>query len=141
MKKILKKIFPPKFKNYWDKNKNSKNYDETLKFITENFINSKSYKFVSNQWHLLNINDFKSLKNNGLDKYGSEISTHYFTFLDYHDEHIKNLYYNFDNQKRIDINVNIFKKQNNLNYKTSITYNMLCLLLFENLKLSKNFIT
>ena len=139
MKKILKKIFPLKFKDYWDKHKNSKNYDETLKFITENFINSKSYKFVSNQWHLLNINDFKSIKNNGLKKYGSEISTHYFTFLDYEDEHIKNLYNNFDNGKLIDHRVNIFKKQKNLNFKTSVTYNMLCLLLFENLKLSKCF--
>ena len=139
MKNILKKIFPLKFKDYWDKHKNSKNYDETLKFITENFINSKSYKFVSNQWHLLNINDFKSIKNNGLKKYGSEISTHYFTFLDYEDEHIKNLYNNFDNGKLIDHRVNIFKKQKNLNFKTSVTYNMLCLLLFENLKLSKCF--
>ena len=139
MKNILKKIFPLKFKDYWDKHKNSKNYDESLKFITENFINSKSYKFVSNQWHLLNINDFKSIKNNGLKKYGSEISTHYFTFLDYEDEHIKNLYNNFDNGKLIDHRVNIFKKQKNLNFKTSVTYNMLCLLLFENLKLSKCF--
>ena len=82
MKKILKKIFPTKFKSYWDKHKNNGNYDETLKLITENFINSESYKFVSNQWHLLNINDFESPKNNGLSRYGSEISTHYFTFLD-----------------------------------------------------------
>jgi len=139
MKKVLNKIFPPQFKTYWGKHKNSGNYDETLKFITESFINSKSYKFVSNQWHLLNINDFKSLKNNGLSKYGSEISTHYFTFLDYHDEHIKNLYKNLDSQKQVNIDVNIFKKHNNLNYKTSVTYNILCLLLFENLKLSKYF--
>ena len=139
MKKILRKIFPLKFKDYWDKHKNSKNYDKTLRFITENFINSQSYKFVSNQWHLLNINDFKSLNINGLEKYGSEISTHYFTFLDYADEHIKNLYNKFNNQNLISHSINIFKKQNNLDYKTSITYNMLCLLLFENLKLSKCF--
>mgnify|MGYP001272423854 CR=1 FL=1 len=36
MKKILKKLFPVKFKSYWEKHKNSDNYDETLKFITEN---------------------------------------------------------------------------------------------------------
>ncbi len=139
MKKILKKIFPLEFKDYWNKHKDSKNYDKTLKFITENFINSKSYKLVSNQWHLLNINDFESLKNNGLNKYGSEISTHYFTFLDYNDEHTKKLYNSFDDQKLLNHRVNIFKKQNNLDYKTSLTYNMLCLLLFVNLKLSKNF--
>ena len=92
MKKILKKIFPQKFDNFWHQNKDSSNFDKTLKFITESFINSKSYQFVSNQWHLLNINDFKSIKENRLNKYGSEISTHYFTFLDYNNEHLKNLF-------------------------------------------------
>ena len=139
MKKILKKLFPLKFEDYWKKHKNSKNYDETLRLITENFIKSKSYKFVSNQWHLLNINDFQSLKINGLNKYGSEIATHYFTFLNYEDEHIKNLYNNLNNQKQINNRINIFKKQNNLNYKISLSYNILCLLLFENLKNSKFF--
>ena len=115
MKKILKKIFPTKFKSYWDKHKNNGNYDETLKLITENFINSESYKFVSNQWHLLNINDFESLKNNGLSRYGSEISTHYFIFLDYDDDHTKKLYNDFNNQKLIDQRVNIFKKTENIN--------------------------
>ena len=42
MKKILKKIFPEKFKSYWDKNKNNSNFDDNIKFITENFINSKN---------------------------------------------------------------------------------------------------
>lgn len=139
MKKILKKLFPLRFEDYWNKNKNSDNYDKTLRFITENFIKSKSYKFVSNQWHLLNINDFKSLKDKGLESYGSEISTHYFTFLNYEDEHIRNLYNNLDSQKQVSKNINILKKQNNLGYKTSINYNILCLLLFENLKHSKFF--
>ena len=106
MKKIFRKLFPLKFEDYWNKNKNSENYDKTLRFITENFIKSKSYKFVSNQWHLLNINDFKSLKDKGLENYGSEISTHYFTFLNYEDEHIRNLYNNLDSQKQVSKNIN-----------------------------------
>ena len=139
MKKILKKIFPEKFKPYWDKNKDNSNFDDTLRFITENFINSKSYSLVSNQWHLLNINDFESIKNNGLTKYGSEISTHYFTFLDYSNEHIKNLFKDLDYNKNINYNLNILKKHNNLDHKTSIVYNLLCLLLFEKLKKSQSF--
>ena len=137
MKKVLNKIFPRKFKPYWDKNKNSLNFDDTLKFITENFVNSKSYKFVSNQWHLLNINDFESIKKNGLSRYGSEISTHYFTFLDYNDEHIKNLFKNINNENNISYQINLLKKHSNLDNKTSLIYNLLCLLLYENLKLSK----
>ena len=139
MKKIINKIFPQRFKAFWDKYKNNSNYDDALKFITENFINSKSYKFVSNQWHLLNIKDFDSIKNNGLDKYGSEISTHYFTFLDYKDEHIQNLFQNFNDKKNVDHSVNILKKQNNLDHKTSLNYNLLCLMLYENFKNSQNF--
>jgi putative sugar O-methyltransferase len=139
MKKILNKLFPKKFKPYWNKNKNSDKFDDTLKFITENFVNSNSYKFVSNQWHLLNINDFESIKKNGLNKYGSEISTHYFTFLDYSDEHIRNLFKSIKNINNISYQADILKKQSNLDNKTSLTYNLLCLILYENLKLSKCF--
>jgi putative sugar O-methyltransferase len=139
MKKILSKIFPRKFKSYWNKNKNSEKFDDTLKFITENFVNSNSYKYVSNQWHLLNINDFESIKKNGLSKYGSEISTHYFTFLDYSDEHIKNLFKFIENKDNVSYQADILKKHSNLDNKTSLIYNLLCLLLYENLKRSKCF--
>jgi putative sugar O-methyltransferase len=137
MKKIFNKLFPKKFKPYWDRNKNTGKFDDTLKFITENFVNSDSYKFVSNQWHLLNINDFESLKKNGLNKYGSEISTHYFTFLDYNEEHIKNLFKIINNKNNVSYQTNVFKKHSNLDHKTSLIYNLLCLLLYENLKHSK----
>ena len=132
-------FFTDNFKKFWKKNKNSKNFDKDLRFITEKFINSNSYNFVSNQWRKLNINDYKTIQKYGLTKYGSKISTHYFTFAEYLDEHLENLLSQKFNQKKIKLNSNIFKKQKEFNYKYSLNYNILCLLLFERLKKSKVF--
>ncbi len=134
MKKIFKNFFLKKFKSYWKDIQNKDEFDDTLKNITENFINSESYSYVSNQWHILNINDYESLRINGLKKYGSEISTHYFTFLDYHDDHLKNLFKEIDNNMILNSKIDIFKKQKNIDLKTSFNYNILCWLLYENLK-------
>ena len=137
--KYLRMFFTDNFKKFWKKNKNSKNFDKDLRFITEKFINSNSYNFVSNQWQKLNINDYKTIQKYGLTKYGSKISTHYFTFGEYLDEHLENLVSQKFNQKKIKLNSNIFKKQKEFNYKYSLNYNILCLLLFERLKKSKVF--
>ncbi len=132
-------FFTDNFKKFWKKNKSSKNFDKDLKFITEVFIKSSSYDFVSKQWQKLNINDYKTIKEHGLTKYGSKISTHYFTFAEFQDEHLENLLSKKFDQKKIKLNSNIFKKQKEFNYKYSINYNILCLLLFEKLKKSKVF--
>lgn len=134
MKKIFQKIFPKKFGKFWKKVRNDKNFDKDLKFISDTFINSKSYNFVSNQWHLLNIISYQSILKNGLKNYGSEISTHFFTFIDFKNEYIKNLFDQIDKNQILSIRSDIFKKQNNFDYKNSVTYNYLCLLLYENLK-------
>ena len=64
MKKILKKIFPKKFGAYWNKIRLHENIDEDLRFISDKFIKSESYNYVSNQWHLWNISDYKTIINN-----------------------------------------------------------------------------
>lgn len=132
-------FFKDNFKEFWKKNKNSKNFDQELRFITETFIKSNSYSFVSNQWQKFNINDYKTIKEYGLTKYGSKISTHYFTFAEYGDEHLENLISKKFDKKIIKFNSSIFKKQKEFNYKYSLNYNILCLLLFEKLKKSKVF--
>ena len=137
MKKILQKAFPKKFGSFWKKFRNSANFDDELKFISDLFIESESYNYVSNQWHILNIISYESILKNGIEKYGSEISTHYFTFNDYKSEYLKNLFKNIDDSKIINLKTDIFKKQDNFDYKNSILYNYLCLLLYENLKLTE----
>ena len=66
MKKFLDKIFPKRFGDYWQKIKGSVNIDNNLRHITNSFINSKSYKLVSNYWHVLNIENYKSLSKFGM---------------------------------------------------------------------------
>lgn len=135
MLKLIKGILPQRFGNYWKQIKNKNNFNKDLINFTEKFIKSNSYKFVSNQWHLLNISDYNSIKDHGLDKYGSHISTHYFTFMNNYDyEHLKNLFINLNDNEVLNLKSNIYKRHNSFDYKTSINYNLLCLLLFENLK-------
>ena len=66
--KFINRLFPKRFDKYWKKIENSKDIDDTLRYITNNFIKSKSYKLVSNYWHLLNINNYKSLSLFGITK-------------------------------------------------------------------------
>ena len=80
MKRILNKIFPKKFANYWKKIEKSENIDDDLRHITNSFISSKSYKLVSNYWHVLNINNYEALSKLGIKKYGSSIAKNYYTF-------------------------------------------------------------
>ncbi len=139
MKKFFQNLVNKNFKSYWKHARESEKFDKELKYISDYFINSKSYNFVSKQWQILNILDYKSIAKNGLDNYGSDISTHYFTFMEFTSDHLRNLFENIENNSLLNLKSNILKKQKNFDYKTSINYNLLCLLLFENLKKKSSF--
>ena len=134
MKKILNKIFPRKFDKYWKKIESSENIDNSLRHITNSFINSKSYKLVSNYWHLLNIRNYKTLSMFGMKKYGSTIARNYYTFTEVYDEWFDTAVNNLkDTPFKID-SVEAFKKQDGFTLRESVSYNYLCYLLFYNLK-------
>ncbi len=134
MKKIFKSLFAQNFKSYWKKASIEKKFDSDLTFISDQFVDSDSYKFVSKQWELLNIHDYESIGKDGLENYGSTISTHYFTFMEYSSVHINNLFKSINSEIIFNLNSNILKKHTNFDYKTSLNYNLLCVLLYENLK-------
>ena len=133
-KKILQKIYPKNFHKHWNILKKSKNpnLDQDLKFLTDSFIGSKSYKFVSNFWHLLNIASYDELSKNGISKFGSTIAGTYFTFKVFEEEHIKESIDKIKN-KNINFSADIFKIHNNFSYKESLNYNLICLILFYNI--------
>ena len=136
--KIFNQIFPKKFDNYWKSIKNSESIDPNLKFITNSFINSKSYEFVSNYWHIINIGNYETLYKQGIKKYGSTIAKNYYTFSDISgDDIIARAIDNLkNNNNSIEAKVSdFFKKQDGFNFKESIIYNYFCFLLFYNLKL------
>ena len=138
--KFINRFFPKRFDKYWKKIKDSKDIDDTLRYITNNFIKSKSYKLVSNYWHILNIANYKSLSMFGIKKYGSTIARNYYTFTKiYHDEWFDETVNNLkDSPFKID-SIEIFKKQDGFTLEESISYNYLCYLLFYNLKKTVNF--
>jgi putative sugar O-methyltransferase len=131
LKNFYLRIFPSRFGNYWDKIKDNKKFDDDIKEITNIFVKSPSYNYVSNFWHILNIKNYKQLLEKGLEYYGSTVATNYFTFVDFEEEYMFNL---LKNPPILNFEVDIFKKQNNFSYKQSFIYNYLCLLLYFILK-------
>ena len=139
MSKFFQKIFPQRFHKFYEKIRNNETLDKDLIYISDIFIKSKSYKTVSNMWHILNIDDYKNISNNGLKKLGRITFGHYFNFYNYNQEHLKNLVKSFNEKEIINIKSNIFKKHENLNFKESCDYNFLLILLYFNLKKSEYF--
>ena len=138
--KFINRFFPKRFDKYWKKIEDSKDVNDTLRYITNNFIKSKSYKLVSNYWHVLNIANYKSLSMFGVKKYGSTIARNYYTFTKiYHDEWFDETINNLkDTPFKID-SIEVFKKHDGFTLEESISYNYLCYLLFYNLKKTDNF--
>ena len=131
LKKIIYKFKKKKtnFNLYW-KNLKKNLLPQKLVYITNLFLKSDSYNYVSNFWHFLNIKNFdqlinhnsidsekansKKTDNESIKNYASTIALNYFTFLDTNENLIKNTYENV-NETIIDYKVNLFKKHKNLN--------------------------
>lgn len=131
LKNFCLRIFPPRFGNDWKKIKNNPKFDDDIKNITNIFLESPSYNYISNFWHILNIKNYNQLLVKGLECYGSTIATNYFTFVDFEEEYMGDI---LKDLSIFNFQADIFKKQNNFNYKQSFIYNYLCLLLYFTLK-------
>ena len=83
--RLYHEIFPKRFGTYWEEIKNKSNLDDDIKNITNAFIKSESYKYVSNFWHILNINNYRSLLEKGLINYGSTLARNYSTYTDFNE--------------------------------------------------------
>jgi putative sugar O-methyltransferase len=139
MKKLIQKIYPKRFGNYWKKIKKGQKLDKDLVFISDEFIESKSYSMVSNQWHIYNISHYKTLAENNLKKIGTTIFGHYHNFFYLDKTLLKNLYKFIDHKKVHKSKLNILKTHNGLDLDEIINHNYLLLLLFYNLKKTKYF--
>ena len=130
------KLFPRKFGNYWKKNKDFSNIDKDLKFITNTFIKSQSYNLVSRFWHIMNIELYEHLIKFGFKKFNLTILKIYYIVIDFllYDDWFDGAMNNLKEMNSAPVDTQLFKKQNNLNYRQSVSYNCLCLLLYMNLK-------
>ena len=146
LKKYIKALIPPaliyiynrlpihNFKKFWSKNSNNSSIEKNLKEITDLFINSESYNFVSNYWNYLNIKNFKQIINHGgIKNYANTIAKNYYYFDHFEENEIKHTCEKIKNDL-INFKFNLFKKQEYLNYGESIHYNTVVALLYLNLK-------
>jgi putative sugar O-methyltransferase len=146
MNKYLKSLIPPafiyilnrlpvhNFKNFWKKNKNSSLVKEELKKMIDFFITSESYKYVSNYWNYLNIQNMKQIfeNDNNINNFSTSIALNYYTFIDVTENQVYKTITNVENEI-FSSKIYFFKKQKNLNYVQSMKYNFLTFLLFLNL--------
>ena len=146
MNKYLKSLIPPafiyifnrlpihNFKNFWKKNKNNFLIEEELKKMIDFFVTSRSYKYVSNYWHYLNIKNMKQIfeSNNNINNFSTSVALNYYTFIDPTEKQVHKTITNVENEI-FSSKIHFFKKQKNLNYTQSMKYNFLTFLLFLNL--------
>lgn len=146
MNKYFKSLIPPafiyifnrlpihNFKNFWKKNKNNFLVEEELKKMIDFFVTSKSYKYVSNYWHYLNIKNMKQIfeSNNNINNFSTSVALNYYTFIDVTENQVHKTITNVENEI-FSSKIYFFKKHKNLNYIQSMKYNSLTFLLFLNL--------
>ena len=145
MKKIFKEFIPPiiiylynrlpthSLKNYWLKNKSTFNLDIELKKMIDFFIQSKSYKLMSNLWKYLIIVNLKQIKKKNIENYSTTVARNYYTWIDVNNNQVEQAIINVENFF-VSENVNLYKKQTNMSCVDSMKYNNLTYLLYLNLK-------
>ena len=124
-------------KRFW-KNLDKKNLDTEIALVTEKFIFSESYKWVSRYWRRMLINHFKTIKEKGLETGIVDIiKSDYSGFVFLEDKSIEHSVEKIE-KNYID-KIQIFKKHVLLSKKDSISYNLILVLLYQHLKSKKIF--
>ena len=142
-----KKSFWGTFKNAYLRQKNLKKFwiklDKTNlpKELIETFnlyLKSESYNWSSKFWRHLIMLHMDLIASDKYKNYENIMALSYFTWTEIDENLVKDFCSNMQN-KKINLNVNLFKKQNNLNYLGSINHNLILLLMYENIKSKKIF--
>jgi len=142
-----KKSFWSTFKNAYLRQKNIKTFWKKLdkKNLSKEFIdtfnlylNSESYNWSSKFWRHLTMLHVNLIASGKYKNYENIMSRLYFTWTEIDEDLIKDTCKEIQYGK-INLNVNLFKKQDNLNYTASINHNLILLLLYENIKSRKVF--
>ena len=123
---------PKNLKKFWynlEKRNLSKDLIETFNL----YLNSESYAWSAKMWRHSIINHLELLSKPNNNNSGWLISKEYFYFDHFNDLSLANLFNEIQN-KKINLNLNLYKKQNNLSITESIHYNLVLLLLYESVK-------
>ena len=140
-----KKSFWSTFKNAYLRQKNLKtfwskldkaNLSEELIETFNLYLNSESYNWSSKYWRHLIMLHINLIASGKYKNYENIMARHYFTWTEVDEDLIKDSCKAIQHSK-FNLNVNLFKKQDNLNFTGSINHNLILLLLYENIKLKK----
>ena len=126
------------FRKFW-KRLDKKNLPKDIINTTNLFVNSESYRWTSKFWRHLIINHYKHIINTSQSKDPLSVisQTDYagFSFLD--EFSVKNSCENLSD--KIELNIDLFKKHPEFSLTKSIHYNLVLLILYENIKSRKIF--
>lgn len=126
------------FKKFW-KNTDKKKLDEDLINLINYYISSKSFKFSSRFWNILNIRHINQIIQFGIENFATTVAMSYFTSLTYDDEKVQTIL-NFIDEKKIvpsEYSNELFKKQTNIDFTHSVNHNIILNLLYTYIKHNK----
>jgi putative sugar O-methyltransferase len=135
------------FKNAYLRQKNLKTFWNKLDKINLSkeliktfnlYLNSESYNWTSKFWRHLTMLHIDLIASGKYKNYENILARNYFTWTEIDEDLIKDSCKAVQYSK-INLNVNLFKKQDNLNFAGSMQHNLILLLLYENIKLKKVF--
>tara|TARA_Y100000590_G_scaffold365293_1_gene424091 strand:+ start:2419 stop:3525 length:1107 start_codon:yes stop_codon:yes gene_type:complete len=119
-------------KKFWNK-LDKKNLPKDIIDTFNIYINSPSYKWSSKFWRHVSMLHLELIASGKYKNFENIMSRLYFTWVDIDNDLVKNSCQEIQGNK-IDLNINLFKKQDNLDWKASINHNLILLLLYENIK-------
>ena len=123
-------------RSFWNKLDKSNLSEELINTINL-FLKSESYNWTSKFWRHLIIKHLRFLSDKSASKnYQNKISQEYYGFTFFNESMIKEACEKIKENK-IELNANIFKKHEDFSITESINYNLILLILYENIK-SKN---
>ena len=124
-------------KKFWKK-LNKDNLPKELIDTFNLYLDSPSYKWSSKFWRHVSMLHLDLIASGKYKNYENIMSRLYFTWTEIDNDLVKNSCEKVQNNK-INLNINLFKKQSNLDWAGSINHNLVLLLLYEDIKNRKIF--
>jgi len=124
-------------KKFW-KNLDKSNLQKELINTFNLYLDSPSYTWSSKFWRHVSMLHLELIASGKYKNYENIMSRLYFTWTEIDNDLVKNSCEKVQNNK-INLNINLFKKQSNLDWAPSINHNLVLLLLYESIKNKKVF--
>ena len=122
-----RKSYPLFGVSYWNNNKNK--FSVELRNIVDLFLASEDFLKTTKYWKYLLRNNLEQIKEFGLETYGKNIARNYYTWTDFTESNIKNVF-NFEHKNQ-DVTLDIFNIHDGFSYSESIKHNILIQLLYN----------